>query len=90
MYLHCVHYVVCMYKSKSVVVLLNSVYIHIYVASLSSATDTSTDNAMALFVSCRVGLERDEVDSWILIGEPSRKYPGIHCKKYACTCTLVY
>ena len=24
----------------------------------------------------------DEVDNWILIGEPSRKHPGIHCKKY--------
>lgn len=61
--------------------LVKCVYIHVYVAS---ATDTSTDNGMALFVSCRVGLERDEVDSWILIGEPSRKYPGIHCKKYVC------
>jgi hypothetical protein len=29
-----------------------------------------------------VGLRSDEVDSWILIGEPSRKHPGIHCKKW--------
>ena len=28
-----------------------------------------------------VGLGEGEVDSWILIGEPSRKHPGIHCKK---------
>ena len=31
---------------------------------------------------CSVGLGEDEVESWILIGEPSRKHPGIHCKKY--------
>lgn len=70
-------------------------YTHVYLASLSSASDTSTDNvrlnnASLYLVSCRVGLGKDEVDSWILIGEPSRKYPGIHFKKYAHTCTLVY
>ena len=32
-------------------------------------------------VCCRVGLGEEEVESWILIGEPSRKHPGIHCKK---------
>lgn len=30
----------------------------------------------------RVGLRRDEVDTWVLIGEPSRKHPAIHCVKY--------
>ena len=34
-----------------------------------------------------VGLRAEEIDSWILIGEPSRKQPGIHCKKYMYTHT---
>ena len=28
-----------------------------------------------------IGLEIENVDTWILIGEPSRKQPGIHCKR---------
>ena len=28
-----------------------------------------------------IGLEIENVDTWILIGEPSRRQPGIHCKR---------
>ncbi len=30
----------------------------------------------------RVQLYEDEVETWILIGDPSCKHPSIHCKRY--------
>lgn len=32
-------------------------------------------------VACRAPLPTNEMEHWILIGEPSRKHPAIHCKK---------
>eukprot|EP00118_Oscarella_pearsei_P026374 m.309819 g.309819 ORF g.309819 m.309819 type:complete len:373 (+) comp48071_c0_seq1:59-1177(+) len=34
----------------------------------------------------RTPLSHSDTDTWILIGEPSRKYPGIHCKKWSDIC----
>ncbi|XP_013417026.1 basic immunoglobulin-like variable motif-containing protein [Lingula anatina] len=30
----------------------------------------------------RCPLSQEEVETWILIGDPSRKHPGMHCKKW--------
>lgn len=30
----------------------------------------------------RINLPPSDIDTWILIGEPSRKHPNIHCKKW--------
>ena len=37
---------------------------------------------ICLAINCRGELSDDEVETWILIGDPSRKQPAIHSKKY--------
>lgn len=48
---------------------------------LSNCSEEVYKLVIALTFVCRAPLPTNEMEYWILIGEPSRKHPAIHCKK---------
>ena len=52
------------------------------VASLSTRASLTLRIFVFATARYRTNLTQSEVDTWILIGEPSKRQPVIHCKRY--------